>query len=130
MIHIIYSKMTGIITRTVECLENQAEAQLGDNEALISFAASSVRDDTHYVDLEGPRILKKSPLNYLFETTDTGITFTGLPEGGQVKLLGIGVVTTDSEPTEIELDFPGKYMVFLTNFVGYLDEHREITFHG
>lgn len=86
----------------------------------------SVRDDTHYVDVDAGEIQPKRPLETHQGVDGLTVTLMGLPAGLAVATNNMETVT-DDQPLVIEYDLPGTYTVRFSGHVQYLDHEMEVT---
>ncbi len=86
----------------------------------------TVRDDTHYVDVDTAKIHAKRPIEAEQSIDGLTVTLAGLPAGLTVATNGMDTVT-DGTPLVITYDVPGTYEIRLSGHIEYLDRIEEVT---
>lgn len=99
---------------------------LPDGEmCVVSEAKQSIGDI--YVDVDTKIIKTKQVYNYTMEVRGFEATITGLPVGCVVEVVKLGEVIADSEPTILEFDMAGEYLITFSKPFGYKEEMLEVT---
>mgnify|MGYP006421436059 CR=1 FL=1 len=123
--YLFYQSTTGSIDKVVETSSSIDEKLESSQDAIVDETGNA-NDETHYVDLSGPSIAERQPIDPSVSTQTGEATLSGLPDPTTVSWQGQFAEATGGTAA-VQFSEPGVYTLLLEASVAYQPTEIEVT---